>query len=247
MDNSIPSPPSIPPVVTPKTGFRYNILLIIVGFIIAVLAGTGGYILGMNSNKSSIVPITVTPTIQQRACTDEAKICPDGTAVGRTGPNCEFAPCPSVDTATASSHIEDTLNWKIYTNSMYGYSFKYPSNWKYITREDDIFFNDSEYVDSSHYLVALLLDHKNYVELKSEITKEKTIFQLDGRESVKHMVYFLRFTRMKGELPDPSSAVQEEGAYEVLIPISSGTLRMYSILEAKSSVEKILTTFKFIY
>lgn len=28
------------------------------------------------------------------ACTMEAKICPDGTAVGRQGPNCEFAPCP---------------------------------------------------------------------------------------------------------------------------------------------------------
>jgi hypothetical protein len=29
------------------------------------------------------------------ACTMEAKICPDGSAVGRTGPNCEFAACPS--------------------------------------------------------------------------------------------------------------------------------------------------------
>jgi len=28
------------------------------------------------------------------ACTMEAKICPDGSGVGRTGPNCEFAPCP---------------------------------------------------------------------------------------------------------------------------------------------------------
>ncbi|MBW3019573.1 hypothetical protein KY329_05310 [Candidatus Woesearchaeota archaeon] len=28
------------------------------------------------------------------ACTEEAKLCPDGSAVGRTGPNCEFAPCP---------------------------------------------------------------------------------------------------------------------------------------------------------
>lgn len=28
------------------------------------------------------------------ACTEEAKICPDGSAVGRTGPKCEFAPCP---------------------------------------------------------------------------------------------------------------------------------------------------------
>jgi len=30
------------------------------------------------------------------ACTMEAKLCPDGSAVGRTGPNCEFAQCPSV-------------------------------------------------------------------------------------------------------------------------------------------------------
>lgn len=29
------------------------------------------------------------------ACTMEAKICPDGSAVGRTGTNCEFAECPT--------------------------------------------------------------------------------------------------------------------------------------------------------
>lgn len=28
------------------------------------------------------------------ACTMDAKICPDGSAVGRVAPNCEFAPCP---------------------------------------------------------------------------------------------------------------------------------------------------------
>lgn len=28
-------------------------------------------------------------------CTQEAKLCPDGSYVGRTGPKCEFAPCPS--------------------------------------------------------------------------------------------------------------------------------------------------------
>jgi|GEM_PF-6430430 len=31
------------------------------------------------------------------ACTLEARICPDGTAVGRVGPDCEFTPCPVVD------------------------------------------------------------------------------------------------------------------------------------------------------
>ncbi len=28
------------------------------------------------------------------ACTADAKICPDGSAVGRIPPDCEFAPCP---------------------------------------------------------------------------------------------------------------------------------------------------------
>ena len=31
---------------------------------------------------------------QQTACTLEAKICPDGSSVGRVAPNCDFAPCP---------------------------------------------------------------------------------------------------------------------------------------------------------
>ncbi len=34
----------------------------------------------------------------QQACTQEAKLCPDGSSVGRTGPNCEFAPCPAGNT-----------------------------------------------------------------------------------------------------------------------------------------------------
>jgi hypothetical protein len=34
------------------------------------------------------------------ACTMEAKLCPDGSSVGRTGPNCEFAACPPSATST---------------------------------------------------------------------------------------------------------------------------------------------------
>jgi hypothetical protein len=28
------------------------------------------------------------------ACTADAKLCPDGSSVGRVAPDCEFAPCP---------------------------------------------------------------------------------------------------------------------------------------------------------
>jgi hypothetical protein len=39
--------------------------------------------------------LTKNETPSPVACTAEAKICPDGSAVGRTGPNCEFTKCPS--------------------------------------------------------------------------------------------------------------------------------------------------------
>lgn len=37
-------------------------------------------------------------------CTMDAKQCPDGTYVGRTGPNCEFV-CPGVDASNAGVPI----------------------------------------------------------------------------------------------------------------------------------------------
>jgi hypothetical protein len=43
---------------------------------------------------------------QPKACTQEAKLCPDGSAVGRVAPNCEFSPCPIVD-SNLNSNIFD--------------------------------------------------------------------------------------------------------------------------------------------
>ncbi len=36
-------------------------------------------------------------------CTMDAKICPDGSTVGRKGPNCEFAPCPDASSTGRTS------------------------------------------------------------------------------------------------------------------------------------------------
>jgi hypothetical protein len=41
------------------------------------------------------------PKDEPVACTMDAKVCPDGSAVGRTGPNCEFAPCPGDEPAAS--------------------------------------------------------------------------------------------------------------------------------------------------
>jgi len=56
---------------------------------------------------------------EQVMCTMDAMECPDGSYVGRTGPNCEFVCLTTTEAA-------DTSNWKIYTNSEYGFEFKYP-------------------------------------------------------------------------------------------------------------------------
>lgn len=40
------------------------------------------------------------PTVDRVGCQQDAKICPDGSGVGRTGPNCEFAECPAIVAAT---------------------------------------------------------------------------------------------------------------------------------------------------
>lgn len=42
-------------------------------------------------------------------CTQEAKLCPDGSSVGRGGPNCEFAECPST-TGTGTLRGQVTLS-----------------------------------------------------------------------------------------------------------------------------------------
>lgn len=41
-------------------------------------------------------------------CTQEAKLCPDGSSVGRSGPNCEFDRCPS-ETRDEGARV---MNWK---------------------------------------------------------------------------------------------------------------------------------------
>lgn len=57
------------------------------------------------------------------ACTMEAKMCPDGSYVGRTGPKCEFAVCSDV--------TNPAFGWKTKTNPVQGLSFKYPETLPY--------------------------------------------------------------------------------------------------------------------
>lgn len=49
-----------------------------------------------------------------QVCTMEAKMCPDGSYVGRTGPNCEFAECPATTTpASESGTVKARIGQKV--------------------------------------------------------------------------------------------------------------------------------------
>lgn len=60
---------------------------LIFGIVLILLLGIGGFVyknvMETTAGKGGVV-----------ACTADAKLCPDGTGVGRSGPSCEFAECP---------------------------------------------------------------------------------------------------------------------------------------------------------
>lgn len=68
-------------------------LLMLLGFALGVI----GFYLGITSSQGKPVKIFPAPN-DGVACTMEAKLCPDGSYVGRTGAKCEFAPCPGFTT-----------------------------------------------------------------------------------------------------------------------------------------------------
>ncbi len=76
------------------------------------------------------------------ACPMDAKVCPDGSSVGRVPPDCEFAKCPVVeesieneignktsDTSDLSPEVSATDDWQTYRNEEYKFEMKYLSNW----------------------------------------------------------------------------------------------------------------------
>lgn len=60
-------------------------------------------------------------------CTLEAKLCPDGSAVGRTGPNCEFAECPGPKPVTECTKDSDCPSLQYVCQETQGYGTACPS------------------------------------------------------------------------------------------------------------------------
>lgn len=108
-------------------------LIYLVITIVVALSALAAVVNKISEKDQPLVNLPTNSGNQQLvACTMEAKLCLDGSSVGRTGPNCEFALCPN-------SKTNQTAGWKTYKNSEYGFEFKYPLDWDF---ESDIQLKD---------------------------------------------------------------------------------------------------------
>lgn len=104
---------------TPKRNKK--LVLFIGGLLLLSAVGVSSYFLGKNSPQTSSNVAdrpASSPSPKAVACTLEAKVCPDGSSVGRTGPNCEFSACP--DSATQNETTTHTGKY---------FTVTYPKRW----------------------------------------------------------------------------------------------------------------------
>lgn len=164
------SPPDVP--LPPQSNNKF--LFLLGGLLILFAAGIGSYYLVKSNSKPP-----------QKACTMEAKLCPDGSSVGRTGPNCEFTPCPQItiiqpsptpDLYTESSRSA-TANWKIYTGKHY--SINYPSSW-YLSESDswrsgdlDPIIKLSPPIKDTQFITIIIANNSTNLTLNEFIQKER--------------------------------------------------------------------------
>lgn len=234
-----------------------NLKFIIGGFVILFIGLFGGYYL----TKSSISEKPISqPT--GKACTQEAKICPDGSSVGRTSPNCEFSPCPEISNTQPSptpylnrepDGSAATANWKTYTSKC-GLEFKYPLLWKV----DPYFISDSEvaceYLTGPDYTAGLDSRTGTYITLSRYLVGKGEINIIDD------LVHSSE--KMIQPKPDPVKSVnktfggfygKEFSGYGYESGISFAFLKgnyIYDISRSNQTpeqyIDQILSTFRFL-
>jgi len=89
-----------PTPLSPPPSHKKLIIGIVAVFVLVVVAVVGAYFAFQPKIQPEEEPV---------ACTQEAKQCPDGSYVGRIGPNCEFAECPAIEQIKDTVEIIDEI------------------------------------------------------------------------------------------------------------------------------------------
>jgi len=122
------------------------------------------------------------PKPESIGCTMEAKLCPDGSAVGRIPPDCEFAECPvpSPESVGCTKEaklcpdgsavgrippncefaecpeipIDETADWQIYKDEEYGFEIKYPMDFTLLNQYGETYLKFSSGEERRIYVSA---------------------------------------------------------------------------------------------
>ena len=226
-----PSSPPPPEIVNKKPKVTKKLIIIITATL--MLAGIIAllYFRGLNNEP------------EQVACTMEAMLCPDGSSVGRTGPKCEFSPCPTTT-------LDPNANWIEFISE--GFTVKHPPTWTLgqseYTEDLYMYFSETDTADSENYIVTLSVQNIDIEEATNNLNKgdaglqnsaEITYDTLNGVKIIKAVSTFSQLD------PNTGKYISEPADYIILLPIGEKTIRLSSLLKDKDIIDQILSTFKF--
>lgn len=220
---------------------------VLIIILVAAAALAGGFWI-YQSNPP--IPSNPTPT-PKVACTQDAKLCPDGTGVGRTGPKCDFAPCPTPKESTSSA---ETANWKditfnrvrlkipsIYQSGYLGSSSRFAIDPRPIPQT-------SSYGDFTPAFSLELIKNKTIEQTRQEFLNQqgytdKAIndISVDGKLGLK----------MAKVLP-PGQDVVDHHIYDVYLSVGQDLYHFSSFdlsisrIDQQNYFNQILSTFKFL-
>lgn len=184
------------------------LIFLLVGIFVIAIAG-GAYYLGrLTTPKTLSVPVPISQTSQS-------------------------TPIPS----STSTLVDETANWKTYTNSKYGFSFKYP---------DDLSFTPSNNTDKSSEVEIYAYNPHDYAEVALVVShkSESTLIQEDGENLTKSIIDFngISADKYSGNSGVAGTVYKEEVFFthnSLTFIFSVGTYNRKNLLI------QILSTFKF--
>jgi hypothetical protein len=253
-DNSAVVPPeSNPPPETPKPDGHIKRVVVVGGAGILVMLGAlfYAYWLGYSAftkiNEEAEKARQEMQALEEKrksgdmiACTQEAKLCPDGSAVGRTGPKCEFAPCPGE---------EIPVDWKKYENFEYGFELRYPEGLEFYnygsvgTRLLGVSFTE---INSEIPSIHVEILNEEYSEKLSDSRQRLT----DSNKyiGITDMQYSLGGVIIGRIIGNEGERGSESNMYrEIIMPLENkGVLFITSVGFEETLLNQILSTFKFI-
>jgi len=107
--------------------------------------------------------------LRNQICTQEAKLCPDGSSVSRTGPNCEFPPCDVGLTPIPYPISNIYEDWLTHIDLQGRFYFKYPPQW-YLVKG----INNEESITLSNFDVENTYTKNPVEKIRLDINIEKS-------------------------------------------------------------------------